>query len=66
MKKGRKGTFKVTLPKGTASQIKYTSSKKKVATISSKGVVKAKKKGKTVITIKTYNKKTKKITLTVK
>ena len=66
LKKGRKGTFKVTLPKGTASQIKYTSSKKKVATISSKGVVKAKKKGKTVITIKTYNKKTKKITLTVK
>lgn len=66
LKKGRKGTFKVTLPKGTASQIKYTSSKKKIATISSKGVVKAKKKGKTVITIKTYNKKTKKITLTVK
>lgn len=66
LKKGKKGTFKVTLPKGTASQIKYTSSKKKVATISSKGVVKAKKKGKTVITIKTFNKKTKKITLTVK
>lgn len=66
LKKGKKGTIKVTLPKGTASQIKYTSSKKKIATVSSKGVVTAKKKGKTVITIKTFNKKSQKITLTVK
>lgn len=67
LKKGKKGTFKVTLPKGTASnKITYTSSKKKVATVSKSGVVKAKKKGTTTITIKTFNKKTKKIKVTVK
>ena len=66
LKKGKSAAFKVTLPKGTASKITYTSSKKKVATVDSKGKVKAKKKGKTVITIKTFNKKSKKITLTVK
>lgn len=67
LKKGKKGTFKITLPKGTASnKITYTSSKKKVATVSKTGVVKAKKKGTTTITIKTFNKKTKKIKVTVK
>ncbi len=66
LKKGKSAAFKVTLPRGTASKITYTSSKKKVATVDARGKVKAKKKGKTVITIKTFNKKTKKITLTVK
>ena len=68
LKKGKKGTFKVTLPKNTASnKITYTSSNKKVATVNSKGVVTAKKKkGTTTITIKTFNKKTKKIKVTVK
>lgn len=67
LKKGKKGTLRVTLPKGTASKITYTSSNKKIATVDSKGVVKAKKKkGTTTITIKTFNKKTKKIKVTVK
>ena len=66
LKKGKSAAFKVTLPRGTASKITYTSSKKKVATVDARGKVKAKKKGKTIITIKTFNKKTKKITLTVK
>lgn len=66
LKKGKSGTFKVTLPKGTASKITYTSSKKKIATVSSTGKVKAKKKGTTTITIKTFNKKSVKIKLTVK
>ncbi len=35
-----------------ASALKYTSSKKKVATVTKKGVIRAKKKGKTTITIK--------------
>ncbi len=66
LKKGKSGTFKVTLPKGTAGKITYTSSKKKIATVSLSGKVKAKKKGTTTITIKTFNKKSVKIKLTVK
>ena len=67
LKKGKTCKLKVTLPKGTASnKITFTSSKKKVATVSSKGVVKAKKKGTAVITVKTFNKKTKKVKITVK
>lgn len=67
LKKGKKGTLRVTLPKGTASKITYTSSNKKIATVDSKGVIKAKKKkGTTTITIKTFNKKSKKIKVTVK
>ncbi len=67
LKKGKSCKLKVTLPKGSASnKITFTSSKRKVATVSSKGVVKAKKKGTTVITVKTFNKKTKKVKITVK
>lgn len=36
--------------KGTSKKVKWFSSNKKVATVSKKGVVKAKKKGKAVIT----------------
>ena len=66
LKKGKTCKLKVTLPKGTASRLTFTSSNKKVATVNTKGVVKAKKKGKTVITVKTFNKKTKKVRITVK
>lgn len=66
LKKGKTCKLKVTLPKGTASKLTFTSSNKKVATVSTKGVVKAKKKGKAVITVKTFNKKTKKVKITVK
>ena len=66
LKKGKTGTLKVTLPKGTASyKITYTSSKRKVATVDAKGKIKAKKKGKTTITVKTFNKKKMTFTLTV-
>ncbi len=66
LKKGKTCKLKVTLPKGTASTLTFTSSNKKVATVNTKGVVKAKKKGKAVITVKTFNKKTKKVRITVK
>ncbi len=67
LKKGKSATLKVTLPKGTASyKITYTSSKRKIATVDAKGKIKAKKKGKTTITVKTFNKKKMTFTLTVK
>ncbi len=67
LKKGKSATLKVTLPKGTASyKITYASSKRKVATVDAKGKIKAKKKGKTTITVKTFNKKKMTFTLTVK
>lgn len=67
LKKGKKVTLKVKLPSGTASnKITFTSSNKKVATVSSKGVVTAKKKGTATITVKTFNKKSKKVKITVK
>ena len=66
LKKGTKTTLKPVLNPLTSQQkIKYTSSKKKVATVSSKGVIKAKKAGKTTITVKSGSKKYK-ITVKVK
>lgn len=53
LKKGRTKTLKPKLsPAGSEATIKYSSSNKKVAAVSSKGVITAKKKGKTVITVK--------------
>ena len=67
LKKGKKVALKVKLPSGTASnKITYTTSNKKVATVNAKGTVLAKKKGKATITIKTFNGKKKKVTVTVK
>lgn len=66
LKKGKKVTLKVTLPKGSAGSCTFKSSNKKVATVSAKGVVKAKKKGIAKITVKTYNGKKKTVTITVK
>lgn len=66
LKKGKKVTLKVTLPKETAGKCTFTSSNKKVATVSSKGVVTAKKKGTAKITVKTYNGKKKTVTIKVK
>ena len=43
--------------KGTTSKIKWSTSNKKIATVSSKGKVKAKKKGKVTITAKVKGKK---------
>ncbi|MBR1731513.1 MAG: Ig-like domain-containing protein [Ruminococcus sp.] len=62
---GKKLTLKLT--NATASKVKWSSSNKKVATVTSKGVVKAVKKGTATITAKYKNKKYKcKITVKAK
>ncbi len=66
LKKGKKVTLKVKLPKGTAGTCTFKSSNKKVAAVSAKGVVTAKKKGTAKITVTTYNKKKKTVTIKVK
>jgi uncharacterized protein YjdB len=52
-------------PLTSQQKLTYTSSNKKVVTVSSKGVVKAKKSGKVTITVKSGSKKVK-IKVTVK
>ncbi len=67
IKKGKTYQLKVKLPKNTASnKITFSTSNKKVATVSSAGKVKGLKKGTAVITAKTFNGKKAKITITVK
>ena len=67
MKKGTKKTLKVTLkPKNvTVKKVKWTSSNTKVATVSSKGKITAKKSGVVKITAKTTDGNKKKATCTV-
>lgn len=66
LKKGARIALKPVLQPLTSQQkISYSSSNKKVAAVSSKGSVKAKKTGKTTITVKSGNKKYK-IKVTVK
>ena len=65
LKKGKKKQLVVQLiPGNSNSKVTFSSSKKKVATVSKNGLIKARKKGKTVITIKA-GKATKKITVIV-
>ncbi len=66
LKKGKTLKLKATLPKDTASALTWTSSKPKVASVNKNGVVTALKKGTAVITVKTFNGKTAKVTVTVK
>ncbi len=67
LKKGKTYKLKVKLPKNTASyKITYSSSKKKVASVSSSGKIKALKKGTATITAKTFNGKKAKIKITVR
>ena len=67
LKAGKKFQIKVKLPKGTASRkLTYTSSKKKVASVTSAGKVTAKKKGSATITVKTFNGKKAKLKIIVK
>ena len=64
----RKQTLKLATtvsPITSKEKVKYSSSNKKVVSVSSKGVIKAKKKGKATITVKS-GKKTYKIKVTVK
>lgn len=66
LKKGKTYRIKVKFPKNTYSyKLTYTSNKKKIASVSKTGVVKAKKKGTAVITVKTYNGKKAKVTIKV-
>lgn len=67
LKVGKQFQIKPKLPKGTAScQITYTSKKKSVAAVSQTGKVIARKKGNTVITVRTYNGKKATIRIRVK
>lgn len=66
LKKGKSVTLKPTITPITSTQkITYKTSNKKVATVTSKGVIKAKKKGTAKITVKSGSKK-KVVTVTVK
>ncbi len=66
MAKGSKTTLKVTrTPKNATDTIKWTSSKKKVATVDARGTVTAKSAGKTEITAKTAKSKKAICTITV-
>ena len=56
--KGRKLTLKpVVTPKNSTEKVTYVSSNSKVATVSAKGVITAKKKGTAVITVRSGSKK---------
>ena len=67
LKKGKKFILTVSKNPITATnKVKWSSSNKKVATVNSKGVVKAKKKGKTTITVKASNGKKATCKITVK
>lgn len=66
LKQGKKLKLKATLPKKTASTLTWKSSNPKVASVDQKGNVRALKKGTAVITVKTFNGKTAKVTVKVK
>lgn len=67
IKKGKKFKIKVKLPSGSAShKIRFRSSRNKVVSVDSKGKVTAKRKGKAVIKVKTFNGKTARLKVIVK
>lgn len=66
LKRGKTLKLKATLPKKTASALTWRSSKPKIASVDQKGVVRALKKGTAVITVRTFNGKTAKVTIKVK
>ena len=66
LKQGKKLKLKATLPKDTASALTWTSSRPKIASVDKKGNVRALKKGTAVITVKTFNGRTAKVTIKVK
>ncbi|WP_395026543.1 Ig-like domain-containing protein [Robinsoniella sp.] len=67
LKKGKKFTVTAKLPKNTASYgFTYKSTNKKIATVNSSGVIKAKRKGTCKIRVYTFNGKKKEIQVTVK
>lgn len=67
LKVGKTFQLAVKLPKGTASnRIVYKSSNQSIATVNTKGLITAKKKGTTYITIKTFNKQEVRVKIVVK
>ena len=62
----KKAKIKYTVTKGYTGKVKFTSSNKKIATVSSKGVVTGKKKGTCKITLKLNNGKKAVVTVKVK
>ncbi len=67
LKKGKKTTLTVTRnPISATDKLTWSSSNKKIATVSSKGTIKAKKKGKCTITVKSASGKKAKCTVVVK
>lgn len=67
LKKGKKKTLKATVnPLETTDTVKWTSSNSKIASVTQKGVVKAKKKGYATIMAKTSSGKTASAKVTVK
>lgn len=64
---GKTLKLKTTLSTNSASnKLTFTTSNKKIVTVSSNGRIKAKKRGTSIITVKTYNKKRASIKITVK
>lgn len=67
LKRNKSFVIKTKLPKDTASfQLTYSSSNKKVAEVSGKGKVTAKKKGRAMITVRTFHGKKAKLKIVVK
>ncbi|KLU68125.1 MAG: hypothetical protein RHS_6050 [Robinsoniella sp. RHS] len=66
LKAGRTFALKAKRSSKSAGKITYTSSNHKIATVNSKGVIKAVKKGQTIVTAKLYNGKSAQIKITVK
>ena len=66
IKKGKKKKLKVKLSKNSAGKVTFKVQNKKIVKIDKKGRITAIKKGKTVVTAKTYNKKKAKIVIIVK
>ena len=67
LKKGQRYSLEVQrVPVTATERITYKTSDKKVAAVSKKGIITARKKGKARIVIRTSNGKTKRVTVTVK
>lgn len=66
IKKGKSFRLKVKLPSGSAShKITYRSSRKKIVSVTSDGKATARRKGKAVITVRTFNGKKARLKVTV-
>ena len=67
LRRGGSYRIRTRFPAGTAScSVRYGSSKKRVAVVDTNGKIKALRKGRTVITVKTYNNKRARMTVIVK